>query len=184
MLLRQPKGPAQETEGEHQRKPVLEQGGFKIENLLVVHGDEDDRILPRLRLILTHERASVVQEAIAGDPMTGCSRGDIQRAIYELRKYLKITIACNMISESALWDSRIDALRHKVRESAQRGDTTTNIKEKIDVAEARREQQTQTYMSGCMLCESERNARLEDLDLQYQEALEELERQWNSTQFR
>jgi hypothetical protein len=116
--------------------------------------------------------------------MTGCSLGDIHRVVYELRKYLKITIARNMISESALWDSRIDDLRHKVRDSAQRGDTTTNIREKINVAEARREQETQTYMSGCMLCESERNARLEDLDLQYREALEELERQWNATQFR
>jgi hypothetical protein len=60
MLLRQPKGPAQDTEAEHQRKQVLEQGGVKIENLLVVHGDEDDWILPRLRLILTHELCSLV----------------------------------------------------------------------------------------------------------------------------
>jgi hypothetical protein len=106
---------------------VLEQDGAKIENLLALHGDDDDRILPELRPILTHERGSVVYEAIAGDPTTGCSRGDIQRVIFELRKCLKMTIARNMISASALLDSRIDDIRRKPGDSAQRGDTTTNI---------------------------------------------------------
>jgi hypothetical protein len=79
MLLRKPKGPARDTEAEPQWKQVLEQKGVKIENLLAVHGEDDDRIQPELRPILTHERGSVVDETIAGDAMTGCSRGDIER---------------------------------------------------------------------------------------------------------
>jgi hypothetical protein len=155
MLLRQPKGPAQDTEAEPEWKQVLEPDGIKIENLLAVHSKDDDRILPELRPILRHEQHSVAYEAIVGDLMTGCSRGDIQRVIFELRKWLEITIASHIVSESAHLDSQIDDVRRKLRKSAQRGDKTTNIQEKIDVIEARREEQTQTYMSRRMLCESE-----------------------------
>jgi hypothetical protein len=181
MLLRQPKGPVQDTQAEPQWKEVLAQDGVQIESL--VADGEDDRIPLELRVILTHQRGSMVYEAIAGETMMDCSRADIQRVIYELRKYLEITIARNMIDESALLDSRIDDLRRRLRERAAPRDRTISIQQKIDVAEAVQEEEAQKYMSRRMLCESERNARLDDLDLRYQEALDELDRQWNSTQF-
>jgi hypothetical protein len=182
MLLREPTRPAQDNETEPQWKEMLEQDGIKLENPVAADCD-DDRILPELRQILTHQRGSMVYEAIAGEPVPDCSRDEVQCVIYELRKYLEITIARNMINESALLNSRIDDLRRGLRESTQARDRTISIQQKIDVAEAQRDSQTQSYMSKRMLCESERNARLDDLDLRYQEALEELDRQWNSTQF-
>lgn len=134
---------------------------------------------PNLLKIIKYPKTGIVFRAICGQSMSQYPKGVAQYVTAELKTVLDKCILKNMVTESAYVSSIIDSIKTEI------GTNNYNKKYKFDEnrsmnAEESLSKKHQYWANQKAILNSEKEVRLQEIELRYQDELENLEMLWNS----
>lgn len=150
--------------------------------------DEDfdgdaSKVPSRLWNVVTEPETSIIYRAVCGESMLEYPATDVKLVITVLRMYLDSTVNKGMIEESVYLNGIIESAKKELVYLAS-GSECTRVESQIRKAEDKFTSKQQFWSTQRYVCESEKEMKLQELQLKYEENVQKLDDEWNSNRVR